>query len=85
VYSSAFTYTLTDNVEILSLDTDTDTGVYGTGNAQNNTIFGNINDNVLNGSDGADSLSGLGGNDTFVFLAGQAHGDVVFEFNGAMC
>jgi Ca2+-binding RTX toxin-like protein len=82
VYSAAFAYTLSDNVEILSLDTSTDTGVYGTGNAQSNTIYGNVNDNVLNGGAGSDSLSGLGGNDTFVFVAGQADGDVVYEFNG---
>jgi Ca2+-binding RTX toxin-like protein len=82
VYSTAFAYTLADNVETLSLSTSTNTGVYGTGNAQSNTIFGNGNDNVLNGGAGADALSGLGGNDTFVFQAGQAHGDSVYEFNG---
>jgi Ca2+-binding RTX toxin-like protein len=82
VFSSAVLYTLSSFVETLSLDTDTDTGVFGIGNAQGNTIFGNINDNVLDGGAGSDSLSGLGGNDTFVFHAGQAHGDVVYEFNG---
>ena len=82
VYSTAVSYTLAANVEILSLDTATDTGVNGTGNAQNNTIFGNANNNTLNGGAGADALSGLGGNDTFVFQAGQAHGDSVYEFNG---
>jgi Ca2+-binding RTX toxin-like protein len=84
VYSTAYSYQLAAGswVETLSLDTDSDTGVYGTGNGASNTIFGNINDNVLNGGGGGDSLSGLGGNDTFVFQAGQAHGDVVYEFNG---
>jgi Ca2+-binding RTX toxin-like protein len=82
VYSTAFAYTLADNVETLSLATSTNSGVYGTGNAQSNTIFGNANDNVLNGGGGSDALSGLGGNDTFVFQAGQANGDVVYEFNG---
>jgi Ca2+-binding RTX toxin-like protein len=82
VFSTAFAYTLADNVETLSLDTSTDTGVYGTGNAQANTIYGNANDNVLNGGGSSDALSGLGGNDTFVFQAGQANGDVVYEFAG---
>ena len=81
VYSNIVSYTLADNVEILSL-ADSLVGVSGTGNAQSNTIFGNANDNILNGGAGSDALSGLGGNDTFVFAAGQAQGDVVYEFNG---
>jgi Ca2+-binding RTX toxin-like protein len=85
VFSTAFAYTLADHVEILSLDTETDAGVYGvygTGNAQSNTIYGNAHDNWLNGGGGSDALSGLGGNDTFIFQAGQANGDVVYEFAG---
>jgi Ca2+-binding RTX toxin-like protein len=84
VYSTSFAYYLSDftNVEILSLDTAAGTGVYATGNSQHNTIFGNANDNVLDGGGAGDILSGLGGNDTFVFHAGQAHGDVVYEFDG---
>ena len=45
-------------------------------------LYGNAQDNYLNGGEGADQLSGLGGNDTFVFQAGQAQGDTVFEFEG---
>ena len=71
-------FTLSDHIEILSLVE----GVYGTGNAQANTVFGNQFDNILNGAGGSDSLSGLGGNDTFVLKAGEAHGDVIYEFNG---
>lgn len=84
VYSSAYSYALLDSseVEILSLDTATDSGVYAVGNSQNNTIYGNVNDNVLSGGGGADALSGLGGNDTFMFGAGEAHGDSVYEFDG---
>jgi Ca2+-binding RTX toxin-like protein len=82
VFSTLFSYTLANNVETLSLSTSTNSGVQGTGNAMSNTIFGNLNDNVLDGGAGSDALSGLGGNDTFVFHAGQANGDVVYEFNG---
>ena len=80
VFSYLYATTLGANLEILSLVGEE--SVYGTGNELNNTIFGNSGDNVLDGGDGADQLSGLGGNDTFVFHAGQAHGDVVYEFNG---
>jgi len=78
VYAYTKNFTLTDHIEVLSLVE----GTFGTGNAQANTIFGNGGDNVLNGAGGSDALSGLGGNDTFVFKAGEAHGDVVYEFNG---
>jgi Ca2+-binding RTX toxin-like protein len=82
VFSSALGYTLSDHVETLSLDTATDAGVYATGNAQANTIYGNVNDNVLEGGGGADALSGLGGNDNFVFRPNDANGDTVYEFEG---
>jgi Ca2+-binding RTX toxin-like protein len=79
VFSTA-NYTLSDNIEILSLAGGS--AVSGTGNAQSNTIFGNAGDNILDGGGSTDALSGLGGNDTFVFKAGQAHGDTVYEFEG---
>jgi Ca2+-binding RTX toxin-like protein len=82
VFSSANNHFMTANVENLSLDTDTDTGVYGIGNSQANAIFGNVNDNILDGGGGADQLNGLGGNDTFIFRAGEANGDTLYEFNG---
>jgi Ca2+-binding RTX toxin-like protein len=82
VYSTANGYTLSSFVETLSLDTATDTGVYGTGNAQANVIYGNINHNVLEGGGGADVLNGLGGDDNFVFRPGDANGDVIHEFAG---
>jgi Ca2+-binding RTX toxin-like protein len=82
VFSSALGYTLSAQIETLSLDTATDAGVYGTGNAQANVIYGNVNDNVLEGGGGADQLNGLGGNDNFVFRPGDANGDTIFEFQG---
>lgn len=73
-------FTLSADIENLSLAIGN--AVYGTGNDQVNTIYGNAGHNVLNGGDGADSLSGLGGDDTFVFNATEAHGDSVYEFEG---
>jgi Ca2+-binding RTX toxin-like protein len=77
---SSVNYQIADHIEVLSLAGGT--AVSGTGNAQSNTIYGNAGNNVLNGGGGADDLSGLGGNDTFVFQAGQANGDKVYEFEG---
>jgi Ca2+-binding RTX toxin-like protein len=79
VVFASVNYTIGDHIETLSLAGN---AVSGTGNAQSNTIFGNAQDNELDGGGSSDSLSGLGGNDTFVFKAGQANGDVVFEFAG---
>ena len=71
---------LSANIETLSLNVGTASSAIG--KAQENVIDGNVGDNFLNGGDGADQLSGLGGNDTFVFQAGQAQGDSVYEFEG---
>jgi Ca2+-binding RTX toxin-like protein len=79
VFSTA-DYTIGDHIETLSLAVGN--AVSATGNAQSNTVFGNAGNNILNGGGSSDSLSGLGGNDTFVFQAGQANGDVVYEFAG---
>jgi len=79
VYSTV-NYTLSDNVEVLSLYYGN--AVFGTGNGLANTIGGNVFDNVLDGGGGADVLWGFGGNDTFVFNAGQANGDSVMDFDG---
>ena len=63
----------------------------GDGNLLANKLYGNAGDNLLNGHDGADVLNGgvghdtlIGGtdNDTFVFVAGQADGDTVVDFDG---
>ena len=80
VYANLNGYTLHNNVEILSLNAGV--ALAGTGNAQDNQIYGNALDNVLNGGAGADDLSGLGGNDSFSFVAGEAHGDIVWDFTG---
>ena len=73
-------HVLAANVEELSLAIGN--AISGIGNGGDNVLYGNGQDNFLNGGYGADQLSGLGGNDTFVFQAGQAQGDTVFEFEG---
>jgi Ca2+-binding RTX toxin-like protein len=61
---SSVTFTLSENVENLTL---TGTGnSNGTGNGLTNTIVGNSGNNRIDGNAGADSLSGGLGNDTYV-------------------
>ena len=72
VNSSLAAYTLTSNVENLTLGT----GTNGTGNALVNVITGNILDNILDGAGGADTLSGWLGADTYIV---DNAGDVVVE------
>ncbi|WP_289296744.1 M10 family metallopeptidase C-terminal domain-containing protein [uncultured Reyranella sp.] len=64
VYSSLAAYTLSDNVEYLTL---TATGASnGTGNASANTITGTAYANVLKGGGGGDALYGLTGDDRLI-------------------
>jgi Ca2+-binding RTX toxin-like protein len=62
-------YTLTANVETLYLSGTA--GLRGTGNAQDNALYGNNADNVLSGLDGDDLIRGYGGNDTLYGGAGN--------------
>jgi serralysin len=71
---SSIDYTLTDNVENLTL---TGSGaINGTGNALNNIITGNNLANVLDGGAGVDQLIGGDGNDTYLV-------DLVIKGTGA--
>ncbi|BAY75586.1 hemolysin-type calcium-binding region [Nostoc linckia NIES-25] len=59
---SSVTYTLSDNLENLTL---TGSGaINGTGNFRGNVINGNSGNNILSGLDGNDTINGGGGNDT---------------------
>ncbi|WP_211253596.1 calcium-binding protein [Alkanindiges illinoisensis] len=61
---SSVTYTLSDNIENLTL---TSTGlISGTGNSQNNVLTGNSAVNTLTGGAGDDTLNGGAGNDTLI-------------------
>ena len=61
---SGITYTLTSNVENLTL-TGT-TLINGTGNTLNNILVGNSAANTLSGDAGADTLIGGAGDDTYI-------------------
>ncbi len=61
-------YTLPDNVETLRLTGDN--AFNGTGNGQNNQIFGNNNANILEGGAGGDWIYSSGGDDT---MSGGIH------------
>jgi Ca2+-binding RTX toxin-like protein len=82
---SLISYTLTDNVENLTLQFLAATG---TGNALNNTITGNNagnslfglgGDDTLNGAGGADAMNGGAGNDIYVV---DSAGDTVIDDAG---
>ncbi|SFJ49124.1 Ca2+-binding protein, RTX toxin-related [Marinobacter persicus] len=79
---SSIDYTLTDNVENLTL-TGTE-GLHGTGNTLNNVITGNSGDNVLDGKAGNDTINAGDGNDTLIggdgsdSLTGGAGSDQLF-------
>ena len=61
---SIIAYTLTDNLENLTLVGSG--AINGTGNIANNILTGNASANVLNGNGGTDTLIGGRGNDTYI-------------------
>jgi trimeric autotransporter adhesin len=71
---SSIDYTLSANVENLSLYADLH--IDGKGNGLNNTLWGSYGNNVLDGGAGADTMIGANGNDTYVV---DSSGDIVEE------
>lgn len=61
---SGVSYTLTDNVENLTLTGSAD--IDGTGNGLDNVITGNAGNNTLTGGGGNDTLVGGAGSDTYI-------------------
>jgi ELWxxDGT repeat protein len=73
VYSMATDYTLSDNIETIVV---WGSGLNGTGNAQDNYVFGNTYggspvNNILSGGAGNDILMGFDGADTYIGGTGQ--------------
>lgn len=93
---SSTSYTLSSNVEVLSLTgvaningTGSDDANTLIGNTGNNTLSGDAGDDVINGGAGSDSLSGGAGNDTLDggadndSLIGDAGNDSLISGDGA--
>ncbi len=78
VYSSS-NYTLSDNVEALTL-LEHWAAIHATGNDQDNIIMGNTRNNFLAGAEGNDTLDGGMGNDTLI----GSYGDDVYYVDSAL-
>ncbi|WP_207485263.1 choice-of-anchor Q domain-containing protein [Arenibaculum pallidiluteum] len=80
VHQYVKTYTLPANVNNLIVKINY--GATATGNSADNIITGGTGNDVINGGGGRDKTIGGGGYDTFVLRKGQAHGDLITDFNG---
>jgi len=82
-------YVLPGNVENGRVGAATGLELFGngvrnilTGGAGRDTLHGGGDNDEINGGAQPDWLYGDGGNDTFVFRRGEAHGDILGDFNG---
>jgi Ca2+-binding RTX toxin-like protein len=82
-------YRLPGHVENGTVGSSTGFELYGNGHrnglqggAGRDALYGGDDEDTLNGGAQPDWLYGDGGNDTFVFRRGEAHGDVLGDFNG---
>lgn len=80
VYSKAYHYTLSANIENLILDGNA--AINGTGNSLDNVITGNSSDNTLIGLGGNDVLNGGSGRDTAVFTGVQSSYSIAQDASG---
>lgn len=65
---ASVTYTLSDNVEMLTLTSSAN--INGNGNSAANRMVGNAGNNILDGREGSDDLVGGLGNDTYIVDVG---------------
>jgi Ca2+-binding RTX toxin-like protein len=72
---SGIDYTLTANVENLTLTGTVD--INGTGNGLNNVISGNEGNNILDGGSGVDTMLGGTGRDTYSFNLGDGQDTII--------
>lgn len=72
---SSISYTLTNNVENLTLTGNEN--LNATGNTLDNVINGNSADNILEGKKGNDTIFGGEGNDTYVFNRGDGEDTII--------
>lgn len=72
---SSISYTLTNNVENLTLTGNEN--LNAAGNTLDNVINGNSADNILEGKKGNDTISGGEGNDTYVFNRGDGEDTII--------
>ncbi|PWS39080.1 hypothetical protein DFH01_07525 [Falsiroseomonas bella] len=82
VRTTLATFSLAPYAEVEQLVYAGAQGFAGTGNALANRLTGGAAGDTLDGGAGADTLTGGAGLDVFVFLAGEADGDVVTDFAG---